>query len=522
MTKFKIKNYLIILLIAVFSIIFIGGCGNGSAEKGDVTGDNEAKELITYTIADTTGDWGFPTPYGHYPRGPGYLRMSLIFETLVWKDAEGLVGNLAEDWEYDQNENCFTFKLRQNVKWHDGEEFTADDVLFTFNYMKENPYVWVDLGIVKNVEAVDEYSVKISLEKPFAPFLENVAGTLPILPEHIYKEIENPHDFIDKSVAIGTGPFKLADYNKEQGTYLYEANYEYYLGEPLVDRLRFIKVGAQMMPSVVLDGTANVANIPPEMVEEFKEKNFRVLNSAHDSIAKLMFNHREEPFNNKQLRKAIAHAIDLDSLVQISRRGSAMVGSAGLLPSDNPWYTPDVYNYEYNPEKAKKMLEEIGYEDLHIDLLTKANHARDAELIKLNLEDVGITVNIISFEDKTVDNKIHNWDFQMAINYHGGLGGDPQNLNKFIHGEDFNSSRFRENQELNDLLEKQLTLMDREERKEVLAQIQKIYSEEIPDLALYYPDGYYAHDGELELYFTPGGIAVGVPIPFNRLSFVDY
>ncbi len=520
----KTGPFFTVFIIAVISIIIMitGGCGNSNAVQEEASSDNKTKEPVTYTIADTVGDWGFPAPYSHYLRGPGYVRMSFIFETLVWKDAEGLVGNLAESWEYDEEENFFTFYLRQDVKWHDGEKFTADDVLFTYDYVKKHPYAWANTGMIDRVETLDAYTLKIYLDEPFAPFLENVAGTLPIIPEHIYKSVENPQNFTDSKAAIGTGPFKLADYNKEQGTYLFEANYDYYLGEPLVDRIRSIKVGAQMLPSVVLNKTANVASIPPEMMQEFKDKNFSVLLQDHSSIVRLMFNHQKEPFSNKELRHAIAYAIDLENLVAISQRGNALTGSSGMLPPDNPWYSADINTYEFNPEKAKEILQQLGYTGLEISLLTKSNNARDAELIKFNLEKVGISVDIVSFDDKTVDNRINNWNFQLAINLHGGLGGDPQNLNKFISADDFNSARYYENKVLNELLARQVTIMDRFERQEVVAEIQKIYSEELPDIALYYPDAPYAHDGKVDLFFTPGGIAIGVPIPLNRLSFVSY
>ena len=101
------------------------------------------------TIADTTGDWGFPSPYAHYSRGPGYVRMSLIFDTLVWKDENGFVPALAENWEYLTDEKAYVFHLREGVTWNDGQPFTAQDVAFTFQYIKDHPYSWVDSSIVE-------------------------------------------------------------------------------------------------------------------------------------------------------------------------------------------------------------------------------------------------------------------------------------------------------------------------------------------------------------------------------------
>lgn len=188
--------------------------------------------------------------------------MSFIFDTLVWKDDQGYVPALAESWEYLEDENAYTFKLRNDVSWHDGEKFTPQDVEFTFNYIKEHPYQWVDSGIVERVEVVDDSTVKVLLSKPYAPFMDNVACTLPVLPEHIWKDVRDPEQFQEEKAVIGTGPFKLVDYNKAQGTYLYEAYENYYLGEPKIKQLKFVKVSEEMAASALKQKQVDAASIP--------------------------------------------------------------------------------------------------------------------------------------------------------------------------------------------------------------------------------------------------------------------
>ncbi len=518
MLKRKKYTFFYILVLCVLISIFAIGCGSDKKAK-----DEGTKDVISvYTVADSTGDWGFPAPYSHYSRGPGYIRMSLIFDTLVWKDKDGLTGALAHEWEYIEEDNAYVFNLRDDVKWHDGEKFTAYDVLFTFNYVKEHSYPWVNTSVIKNVEVDDASKVKIYLEKPFAPFLPNVAGTLPILPEHIYKDVKNPEETVGERIAIGTGPFKFGDYNKEHGTYLYKANEDYYLGKPLVEELRFIKAGKQMIPAAIMESTANAGDIPSEISAKFNDEGFSVLSSGHNINTKLMFNHHEAPFNDKKMRKTVAYAVDRDKIVQISQRGYALKGSPGLLPSDNPWYSADINKYEYDLDKSKALLKEAGYNfDSEIELLTKSKYARDAEIIKEDLEKLGLKIVIKSLDDKTVDSKIQNRDFQMVLNGHGGLGGDPQIFKKFVLHKDFNSVNYYKNKQLVELLDEQLFIMDQTERQKVLAKIQKIYADELPALTLYYGDWYWAHDGQIELFNTPGGIAIGVPIPLNKLSFIE-
>jgi len=127
------------------------------------------EQIPVYTVADSTGDWGFPSPYGHYSRGPGYIRMSLIFDTLVWKDQNGYVPALAESWNMVES-GAFVFNLRKNVTWNDGIKFTANDVVFTVNYIKKHPYQWVNSEPLRNAEAVDDYTVKYISTIPMLHF----------------------------------------------------------------------------------------------------------------------------------------------------------------------------------------------------------------------------------------------------------------------------------------------------------------------------------------------------------------
>jgi peptide/nickel transport system substrate-binding protein len=518
-----------VLSLLVFAV---AGCG---AEKASQEAAPSSERIAVYTVADDTGDWGFPSPYAHYSRGPGYVRMSFIFDTLVWKDDKGYVSALAESWEYLKDENAYIFKLRKDVTWHDGEKFTARDVVFTFNYIKEHPYQWVDSSVVEKAEAVDGYTVKVYLSKPYAPFVDNVACTLPILPEHVWKDVQNPEQFQEEKALIGTGPFKLVDYNKAQGTYLYEAYDDYYLGKPKVKQLKFVKVSEEMAASALKQKQVNAASIPPELVDEMKKEGFTILEGAHDWNAKLMINHKKPPLNDKRFRQALAYAIDREQIVSTCLRGHGLAGSPGLLPPDNPWFSPETEQYPYNPAKAQELLKSLGYvkkgnyyqkdgKVLELELLVAGGAGspgeREGEMIKQQLEKVGIKVNLRSLDSKTLDSLVNEWKFDLALSGHGGLGGDPDTLSRSIIGQGFNSARYTSNETLVSLLKKQQQEMNKEERKKLIAEIQKVYAEEVPALTVYYPTWYWAHDGKVELFYTWQGIAVGVPIPLNKLAFV--
>jgi peptide/nickel transport system substrate-binding protein len=494
---------------------------------------DEAPEISSYAIADSSGDWGYPSPYLRYSRGPGYTRMSFIFETLVWKDADSFVPQLAEEWEYVLQENAYIFKLRHDVTWHDGEKFTADDVVFTIDYVRTHPDPFVTLigpSGVKEAVAIDDYTVKLYLEQIYAPFLNDIAGSMAIIPRHIWEGVDDPKSLTGPEAVIGTGPYTLADYSKEHGTYLYKAYDDYYLGTPIVDEIKFVKISGEMIPAALKEGSVNAGDIPPEVVSEMEAAGLTVITAPVSWNLKLTINHQKAPLSNKKFRQALAYTIDRESLVQVTQRGHGVAGSPGMMPPTSDWYNPDTPQYEYDPARAKELLEGLGYEMvdgyfskdgkvLELELIAAASYKDEGQFIAQQLDEAGIKIDFKTLEAKTVDSKVEAWDFDLSLYGHGGLY-EPSILKKVIMDEGFNSARYTSNEALNQLLEAQLSEMDAEKRKELVFQVQEIYAEDLPALTLYYPKWYWAHDGTVNLFYTMDGMASGIPIPLNRISFV--
>ncbi len=524
------------ILIISAAVLLLSACGPQTTTEAPSASSTPMKTTSTtpspepYIIADSTGDWGYPSPYAHYSRGPGYIRMSFIFETLVWKDETDFVPQLAKSWIYDSDEDSYTFELRDDVKWHDGAAFTAADVVFTYNYTNEHPYQWVDNGIVTAVEAIDEYTVKLYLAQPYASFFQDVVGAQPILPKHIWESVTVPEEFQTTEALIGTGPYKLADYSKEHGTYLYQANDDYYLGSPAVPEIRFVKLSAEMTPAALMDGSVDSGSAPAEILEDIRAAGLTVINSPPSWNGKLTINHQKEPLSSVELRQALAYAIDREALAQVVYRGNAIAGSPGMVPPTSVWYNSDTPQYEYDPEKTRQLLTGLGYslegerfikdgQPLEFSLIAAADYRDLGIFIKDQLEQVGIGIDFQTFEGKTVDSRVEAWDFELSIYGHGGLF-DPSILQRTILGKGFNSARYDSNAELTQLLTDQLTEMDPAKRKDMVYEIQQLYAEDLPALTLYYPVSHWAHDGRLPLYYTMDGVAIGVPIPLNRMSFV--
>ncbi len=505
-----------------------------------VWAQNQAKSI---RIADGKGDWGYPNPYQHYPRGAGFLRMAWVFDTLVWKDDKGDIPALAKSWRYDPETLSFIFKLQEGVLWHDGKPFTAGDVVFTIEYFKKHPYQWASVDQVAGAEALGPHEVSIKLKGPYAPFMTYIGGTMPIIPQHIWEKVDDPKRYHAPEAYIGCGPFKFVDFDNAKGTYLYEANENYYLGKPAVDRLIYIKAKNPLM--TLLSGKADLVNIKPDMAKPLEKKGMVILENPRGWNKKLMINHQKPPLNDKRFRKALAYAIDQQEIIDKAHRGFGSPASFGLLSPDHPFFNPETPKYPHNPKRAEEILVSLGYQknkggyfekngvSLKLEVLAsnitvagQSTSDRDGEVLKKQLQDVGIQVDLVNLEQATADSKVRNWDFDLTITGHGGLLGDPMILDLMISPKlagSVNSARYGGNQALLELLTSQMTEMDLQKRKELVYKIQEIYADELPAISLYYPASMTAYNPKAGIvwYYTKGGIALGIPIAQNKMSLIQ-
>jgi peptide/nickel transport system substrate-binding protein len=484
-----------------------------------------------YLIGDPQGDWGFPSPFAHNPRGPGYLRTSFIFDTLIWKDAKGFIPALAQSWKYKPQDLAYVFHLRPGVKWHDGQPLTAADVAFTLDYLKRHPVPWVSLAPVKQAEVVDPLTVRIKLAKPYAPFLEEIAGTMFILPRHIWKSVQDPAAFQTPRAAVGSGPYRLAEYRRDLGLYRFTAFAEYYQGKPVVPNLSFVHVGNELM---ALKGKAiNAGTIPPEAVEQLRGLGFTVKDQPHFWCLKLLFNHQKFPMRERAFRVALAHSLNLEDLITHTLRGHGLPGSPGLLPPDSPWYHAQVRRYTYDPAAAHRLLGSLGFSEtsagltnggkiLELEMLCTAPYARVAEYIQRALKPRGIFLNLRPVDQTVLDQRVRANAFDLALSGHGGLGGDPKIISDVTQGRFAGEflGGYRPPPTLSRLLEAQLYTVNEKRRKQLVARIQELLAEDLPALTLFYPTQYMAHDGSVPWFFTKGGIAKGIPIYYNKTALL--
>jgi len=453
------------------------------------------------------------------PRGP--ILVSLIYDTLTWKDQTGIIPWLASEWSASDDGLIYSFQLVSGATWHDGNPLTADDVAFSFGYYARHPYVWMGTDVVDGTTAEGDM-VRVTLRQPYAPFLEDIAGILPIIPRHVWERVDDPIGFTGEGRTVGSGPYSLEEYSSTEGTYRLVANEEYWRGAPLINELRFLNIPAEALIPATQQGDVDVTSSTDASVLKIvaDDERLRVHESAPLSIARLAVNTSREPLDRKEVRQAIAYAIDRELLAESITRGPALVGSAGVVPRETPWFNPNLTQYEYDPDRARDLL---GGERFSVDLVVDAS-ARDPDIIAPMLEAVGITLNVQRVDPATRIQLLRDGDFDLGFLTHIGVGGDPDYLRRWYSGEETNEfaqgSMF-EHAEYTRLADEQSTTLDVEQRKEIVFEMQEILAEELPTIVLYHRRFYWLHDPEL---FTPmetwGGLLNGIPFPHNKLALI--
>jgi peptide/nickel transport system substrate-binding protein len=544
------KRIAIIFIMFLFAIMV--GCSsqknsNSSPEqvtKNETVGSeeesNETQEKKSLRLG-WGADAGFPSPFAFSPTGPaGYLRVSYVYDSIAWKDEQGIQPWLAKNWEISNDGMKYNIHLREGVKWHDGEALTASDVKFTFDYIAQHGFAWGDISMVDKVEVKDDLTAVITLKKAYSPFVEEVLGIIPIIPEHVWSNVDDPVAYREEGAAVGSGPFKFVTHNQESGQYQFEANPNYFKGNPVIDEITYITIdnGALALKNKDLDAY----RINYNEIQDFKDAGYEVMESnPHGSIVRIVFNLDHKLLGKQEMRQAIAYALDRVTIAEKVLGGNIVVGNAGIIPPGSPWYNPNVKVYDFNQDKAREIFNELGFQDqnndgilessngepLSLNLMVASND-RDGQLMKDMLENVGIQVNLQKVDKATFTASMGESNYDMAITGHIGVSGDPDFLRRWFTGTEYNEFAARgsvlKNEIFQELAQKQLTLSDFNERKEVVDQIQEVLSEEIPTLPIYHRPFYWSYNpSQFDGWFnTWGGIANGIPLWENKAAFLPH
>lgn len=437
----------------------------------------------------------------------------MIFNGLVKYHTDlSVIGDLAESWNISPDGLVITFHLRKGVKWADGVEFTADDIMFGYKTIidEKTPTAYKeDFLQVKKAEVLDRHTFRVTYEKPFSPALTSWGG-LVVLPRHLLEGKDITKTDFGRN-PTGLGPYKLNKWTSGQELIL-DSYRDYFEGRPYIDKYiyRIIPDPATMFLELQAGGIDVMGLTPIQYTKQtetdFFRKNFQKFRYPVFSYTHMAFNLRHPWFKDRRVRQAIAHAIDKEEIVDVVLFGLGSPATGPYVPNTWP-YNPDVRKYEYDPEKAKQLLKEAGWSDTDEDgildkdgvpfkftILTNMGNSlrkNTATVIQWKLAKIGIKVEIRALEWSTFVNEfIDKKRFQVVI-LGWSIGLDPDQY------DIWHSSKTKEkelnfisynNPEVDRLLEEGRRKFDVEERKRAYFRIQEILAEEVPYIFLYVPD----------------------------------
>lgn len=457
------------------------------------------------------GDYGYPSPYAHYPRGPGGYKMCLIFDSLLERSEKGLIPWLAEEWQVIDQGKAYIFTLRKGIEWQDGKPLTPEDVAFSLDYAARYPMTWSYVfDRIETVEILPGNQIKVTLKHPTAAMLDNLGRTR-IIPKHIWEKVENPKTFTGPEAVIGTGPYRLTAYSREHGTYRFEAFDRFWGPKPRVKRIEFVPVSEPIL--AYEKGEIDLMRVSPDLLPRFAhDPKHRVIKSPAFWGYRLLFDTGHTgPLQDKRIRQAFAHAIDRDELVAKIARGAALPGRLEILSPDHAMAADSITPYGFNPETAGNLLDQAGYplskgreirvgtddRPLSFDLLCSGQEVRMAEVLKQRLAAVGVSINILAVDGKTRDSRVRDHHFNLAIIGHGGWGSDPDYLTAHCTQTVSNSNSPSASggtglkmPALASLLESQRLETDPAKRRNLIEKIQHLAAEAVPEIPLFYTTAY--------------------------------
>ncbi len=384
-----------------------------------------------------------------------------IYERLIeFKYGETkLEPGLAESWKVTPDGLTYTFKLRKGVKFHKTNfftptrEFNADDVLFSFNRqrLKKHPFHLVNGGhyeyfsamemqtLIKELKKIDSYTIQISLSRPEAPFLANMAMSfMSILSKEYGDQLiqQNKKENIDH-YPVGTGPFIFKKYKKDT-LIRYYANEDYYKGKPNIDKLVFsITTDPSVRYQKLKTGECDliIEPSPADLSDIRKNQHISLQEGPGMNIAYLAMNVKKKPFDDLNVRKAINHALNRNSYINAIYMGNATVAKNPIPPS--LWsYNNNIPGYDYNIAKAKKFIKRSKYPNgFETELWTlpvtrpyNPNGKKMGEMMQADLAKIGIKVKLVSYDWPTYLSKSRQGEHQLIQLGWTGDNGDPDNF----------------------------------------------------------------------------------------------
>lgn len=423
---------------------------------------------------------------------------------------------LAESWDVEDDGRLYRFHLRDDVAWHDGEPFTAQDVKFTFEEVLFEFHARTAASVgsaIEEITVIDDHTVEFHFDEPYAPLLQQLdVGEAAILPRHVYEgtdPMENPAN----DAPVGTGPFSFVSYEPDSEIVL-EANEDYTVRDgPYLDRvvLRIMPEASSQVIALETGEVDWVWRLPEPDVERFEGdseveliETFRGAGSANCPMT-MGFNLEQPIVADVDVRRAIAHALDREAFVERVLFGAGQVPRAPIH-SNIDWASADDARFpEHDLEEAARLLDEAGWERdgdgtrvasgvegvddgtaFEIDFLHFPTFIEYGELLRSQLAEVGIDVELRTLEPPVfIEAVFEDRDFDTNIISYCQSADPEIGVRRMFDSEQigptpFSNAAAYENPEVDALFEEAVRTVDREERGELYRQMQRIVVEDLP------------------------------------------
>lgn len=435
---------------------------------------------------------------------------SRLVDVKVNKDgSKEIVPSLAEKWDISKDGKTYTFHLKKGVKFHNGEEFKADDVLFTIEKMMDpkqaavNTYQFEKIEgaldklngkaqSVKGVKVIDDYTVAITLNEAFPPFLASLTGA----PASIYnrKAVEEGKDKFgfDAKYTVGTGYMKFKDWTQDKEINLVR-NDDFFGKKANIDGVRYLmNIDSATSKMMLENGELDFRGISPTELASYKENPIfkdNIVDSQRAGMDYISFNQKDPYMAKVEVRKAISMAIDRDLINKTFYNGEGTVVN-GVLPPGIPGYEVKQEKIEYNPEKAKETLKKAGLDKgIKLTMLQNSTYPEDQpknEMIQSMLKKIGIDLQIKSVDTTSYWDILSKGDgYSMSLRPDTADVPDPDDFYQRFTVEAGKSNGFNiQDKALSDEIDKARVILNQEERIKALTSLDKKI---VGEQALYLP-----------------------------------
>jgi len=426
---------------------------------------------------------------------------------------------VAKNWEYSEDGLEWTFFLRDDVYFHDGEQLTADDVVYTYESILHPEYTGARASLysaIDEVVAEGEHTVQFILDEPFVPLLSNL--TIGILPSHLFEDtpVAEMRELNVNIEPIGAGPYMFKEWDSGQRIIL-ERNPDFFLDGPYIEQVRVRMYGDEqvMLASLEAGDIDLLGSIPPDdvdrMMDEYADR-FEFHHLQDNGYSYLGLKQTDPVLEDVRVRQALLYGMDRQGMVDNILNGQGTVMNANIPPFS--WaHNEDLNPYEYDPDTAVELLEEAGWTEIDSDgirrneeggrleiqvVTSTGNTLREDTLLiaQQELADIGVDLQPDFYEWSVLLNQYLDVAQFQAYILGWSLGLDPDCYIYFHSSEgvneDGNLVGYNDveysNPEVDELLERGRTTFDEEERAEIYGEIQEILNEELPYLFMFSRD----------------------------------